>query len=71
MTLRAPKLKDGMQIPYNNMPEDNPMNTGELLRTLFEATAHATGDEFFEVLVRHLATSLEACFKTSSTMEST
>jgi signal transduction histidine kinase len=34
--------------------------TAELLRTLFEATASTTGDEFFRALARHLAIALEA-----------
>lgn len=35
-------------------------DTGQLLRTLFEATATATGEEFFRALVRRLAESLQA-----------
>ena len=42
-----------------NKRSNHPGSTGELLRTLFEATATATGDEFFRALVRHLATALE------------
>jgi len=37
----------------------NPTNTAELLRSFFEATAPAIGDDFFRALVRHLATTLE------------
>lgn len=46
----------------NFIAAESPRKTGELIRTLFEATAHATGDEFFRVLVSQLATALEARF---------
>jgi hypothetical protein len=42
-----------------NKRSNHPRSTGELLRTLIEATATVTGDEFFSALVRHLATALE------------
>jgi two-component system NtrC family sensor kinase len=39
---------------------DQAKGTGELLRSLFEATAGETGDDFFRALVRHLAELLES-----------
>jgi signal transduction histidine kinase len=44
------------------MPKIQQPRTAELLHTLFEATASATGDKFFRALARHLAIALEAKF---------
>jgi hypothetical protein len=40
-------------------PPHEPVNTAELLRTLFEATATETGDDFFHALAGQLAAALE------------
>jgi signal transduction histidine kinase len=42
--------------------QDNSSSTGELLRSLFEATASATGDEFFNALASQLARTLGVHF---------
>lgn len=41
-------------------PPERTRGTGELLRSLFEATAGETGDDFFRALVRQLAELLES-----------
>ena len=41
------------------MTRPPPAGTAELIRTLFEATAPATGERFFNALARHLATALD------------
>lgn len=47
------------RILWSEMLVQEQRRTGELLRTLFEATAPAIGDQFFNALARHLADVLE------------